>query len=77
MMAGKVTEFAKKRFEQGDKNVSQYLAQVNAQINQDLQSKSAGKNSNDAKNLVNSKQIVSKEKIFIFIQTNSSFYKKI
>ena len=30
MMAGKVTEFAKKRFEQGDKNVSQYLAQVNA-----------------------------------------------
>jgi hypothetical protein len=76
-MAGKVTEFAKKRFEQGDKNVSQYLAQVNAQINQDLQSKSAGKNSNDAKNLVNSKQIVSKEKIFIFIQTNSSFYKKI
>jgi len=26
MMSGKVTEFAKKRFEQGDKNVSQYLA---------------------------------------------------
>ena len=74
MMAGKVTEFAKKRFEQGDKNVSQYLAQVNAQINQDLQSKSAVKNANDAKNLVNSKQVVSIEKIFIFIQTNSPFY---
>lgn len=26
MMQGKVTEFAKKRFEQGDKNVAQYLA---------------------------------------------------
>jgi len=30
MMAGRVTEYAKKRFEEGDKNVQQYLAQVKA-----------------------------------------------
>jgi len=28
LMAGEVTEFAKKKIEQGDKNVAQYLAQV-------------------------------------------------
>jgi hypothetical protein len=41
MMAGKVTEFAKKRFEEGNKDVAQYLAQVKAQVAEDLQKKSA------------------------------------
>jgi hypothetical protein len=41
MMEGKVTEFAKKRFEHGNKDVAQYLAQVKAQVAQDLQKKSA------------------------------------
>jgi hypothetical protein len=33
MMKGKVTEFAKKRFEHGNPNVEQYLSQMNSQIN--------------------------------------------
>jgi hypothetical protein len=66
MMDGKVTEFAKKRFEQGNKDVAQYLAQVKAQVASDLQKKSASmtekkaqntqKAAVDAKNLVNNKQ---------------------
>jgi hypothetical protein len=64
MMAGRVTEFAKKRFEEGDKNVAQYLAQVKAQVAQDLQNKNTGKEkakeaqktTTTAKNLVNNKQ---------------------
>jgi hypothetical protein len=66
MMEGKVTEFAKKRFEQGNKDVTQYLAQVKAQVAEDLQKKSAAasekkssatqKAAVDAKNLVNNKQ---------------------
>jgi hypothetical protein len=36
MMAGSVTEFAKKRFEEGNKDVATYLAQVKAQVAQDL-----------------------------------------
>jgi len=36
MMAGKVTEFAKKRFEHGNTDVAQYLAQVKAQVATDL-----------------------------------------
>lgn len=69
MMAGKVTEFAKKRFEEGNKDVATYLAQVKAQVAQDLQKKSAAatekkthstqKTSVNAKNLVNNKQTVS------------------
>ena len=69
-MAGKVTEFAKKRFEEGNKDVAQYLAQVKAQVAQDLQKKSAAmtdkksqatqKTTVNAKNLVNNKQTVSK-----------------
>ena len=43
MMAGKVTEFAKKRFEEGNKDVATYLAQVKAQVANDLQKKSAAK----------------------------------
>jgi hypothetical protein len=30
MMQGKVTEYAKKKFEQGNTNVEQYLNQMNA-----------------------------------------------
>lgn len=66
MMEGKVTEFAKKRFEQGNKDVAQYLAQIKAQVGEDLQKKSAAatekkaqatqKAAVDAKNLVNNKQ---------------------
>jgi hypothetical protein len=66
MMEGKVTEFAKKRFEQGNKDVATYLAQVKAQVASDLQKKSAAstekksqatqKTAVDAKNLVNNKQ---------------------
>jgi hypothetical protein len=41
MMAGKVTEFAKKRFEEGNTDVSQYLAQVKAQVSQDLEANAA------------------------------------
>lgn len=37
MMAGKVTEFAKKRFEQGNQNVDEYLSQMNTQLSADLQ----------------------------------------
>lgn len=67
MMAGRVTEFAKKRFEEGDKNVAQYLAQVKAQVAQDLQEKNTGKEkaqqaqktTTSVKSLVNNKQTVS------------------
>jgi hypothetical protein len=41
MMAGKVTEFAKRRFEEGNTNVNEYLAQVKAQVSQDLQANAA------------------------------------
>jgi hypothetical protein len=41
MMAGKVTEFAKKRFEEGNTDVSKYLAQVKAQVSQDLEANAA------------------------------------
>jgi len=43
MMAGQVTEFAKKRFEAGNQDVHQYLAQVQQQVNQDLQATAAFK----------------------------------
>jgi len=61
MMDGKVTEFAKKRFNEGDKNVAQYLAQVKAQISEDLKGKEKDaskdkKSAPDAKSLVNTKQ---------------------
>jgi len=36
MMSGQVTEFAKKKFEAGNQDVNQYLAQVKKQVNQDL-----------------------------------------
>ena len=57
MMAGRVTEYAKKRFEEGDKNVQQYLAQVKAQISKDLAKKDG--TAPVAQNLVNTKQSVS------------------
>ena len=41
MMQGKVTEFAKKRFEEGNQNVNQYLQQMNSQLASDLQTNSA------------------------------------
>ena len=37
MMKGKVTEFAKKKFSEGNRNVDQYLNQMNAQVAQDMQ----------------------------------------
>jgi len=37
MMQGKVTEFAKKRFENGNQNVDEYLTQMNTQLSADLQ----------------------------------------
>lgn len=43
MMDGKVTEFAKKRFQEGNKDVAQYLAQVKAQVANDLKNKSVAK----------------------------------
>jgi len=43
MMEGKVTEFAKKRFEDGNQDVNQYLSQVKSQINMDLQANAAMK----------------------------------
>jgi hypothetical protein len=67
MIEGKVTVFAKKRFEQGDKNVAQYLAQINAQVDTDLKHKIMGKEkavqkaATNAKNLVNNKQTSTKE----------------
>lgn len=36
MMAGQVTEFAKKKFENGNTNVAQYLAQVKEQVTQEM-----------------------------------------
>jgi hypothetical protein len=72
-MQGKVTEFAKKRFEEGNKDVAQYLAQVKAQVAQDLQKKSAAsvekksqvtqKTAVNAKNLVNNKQTAKQQKL--------------
>lgn len=41
MMQGKVTEFAKKKFEQGNTHVEQYLNQMNAQVASDLRANSA------------------------------------
>lgn len=71
MMQGKVTEFAKKRFEEGNKDVATYLAQVKAQVASDLQKKSSAKVEKkssmthkaavDAKSLVNNKQAVSQK----------------
>jgi len=69
MMKGKVTEFAKKRFAEGDRNVSQYLAQINAQVDSDLKHKIKGKNSanqktaGNAKSLVNNKQSKKEENL--------------
>lgn len=69
-MEGKVTEFAKKRFEEGNKDVAQYLAQIKSQVSSDLEKKSLAKTDKKAtitqkssvvaKNLVNNKQTVSK-----------------
>lgn len=65
MIDGTVTEFAKKKFEQGDKNVAQYLAQIKAQVNEGIQHKTEQKANVtqkvavDAKNLVNATQAVS------------------
>jgi hypothetical protein len=46
MMQGKVTEFAKKRFEDGNPHVDQYLSQVSSQVNNDLQASAALKSLN-------------------------------
>lgn len=46
MMHGKVTEFAKKRFEDGNPRVDQYLSQVSSQVNNDLQANAALKTLN-------------------------------
>jgi len=43
MMQGKVTEFAKKKFEEGNTHVDQYLNQMNAQVSADLRVKSTEK----------------------------------
>ena len=43
MMQGKVTEFAKKKFEEGNTHVDQYLTQMNAQVSADLKQKNAEK----------------------------------
>jgi len=40
-MQGKVTEFAKKKFQEGNTNVEQYLNQINAQVAADLRAKNA------------------------------------
>jgi|TARA_B110001450_G_scaffold252723_1_gene274975 acetylglutamate synthase len=48
MMSGQVTEFAKKRFEAGNQDVNQYLSQVKAQVNQDLQANVAIKSLENA-----------------------------
>ena len=53
MMSGQVTEFAKKKFEAGNQDVNQYLAQVKQQVNQDLQANVA------LKTLENASQAVS------------------
>ena len=81
MMAGKVTEFAKKRFEDGKTDVAQYLAQVKSQVANDLKNKSNAKTEKkstntskatvNAKNLVNNKQTVSNIKNLNF-QTNNA-----
>jgi len=57
MMQGKVTEFAKKKFEEGNTNVNQYLTQINAQVTQDLKQKSAEK-SMDSNQKVSIKLII-------------------
>jgi len=59
MMQGKVTEFAKKKFEEGNTNVNQYLTQINAQVTQDLKQKSAEKSmdSNQKKQAELNKQL--------------------
>jgi len=49
MMQGKVTDFAKKKFEEGNTNVEQYLGQMNAQVASDLRSNSANKASDNDK----------------------------
>lgn len=43
MMQGKVTEYAKRKFEQGNTHVEQYLNQMNAQVASDLRANSAVK----------------------------------
>jgi hypothetical protein len=43
MMQGKVTEFAKKKFEEGNMHVEQYLNQINAQVAADLHASSQSK----------------------------------
>jgi len=72
-MAGKVTEFAKKRFEDGKTDVAQYLAQVKSQVANDLKNKSNSKTEKkstntskatvNAKNLVNNKQTTTEDKL--------------
>jgi hypothetical protein len=73
MMEGKVTEFAKKRFEEGNKDVAQYLAQIKSQVSSDLEKKSLAKTDKKAtitqkssvvaKNLVNNKQTAKEDKL--------------
>jgi hypothetical protein len=43
MMQGKVTEYAKKKFEEGNTNVNQYLNQMNAQVASDIRASSSAK----------------------------------
>ena len=43
MMQGKVTEYAKKTFEEGNTHVEQYLNQMNAQVAADIRANSAQK----------------------------------
>ena len=68
MMQGKVTEFAKKRFEDGNPHVDQYLSQVSSQVNNDLQASAALKSLNSVD------QKVSKFKIIIRINFNGFLY---
>lgn len=41
MMKGKVTEFAKKKFEEGNQNVDEYLKAMNMQLASDLKANGA------------------------------------
>jgi len=55
MMQGKVTEFAKKKFEEGNTNVEQYLNQMNAQVASDLRAGNANKATDTDKKVSNLK----------------------
>lgn len=52
-MQGKVTEYAKKKFEEGNTHVEQYLNQMNAQVASDLRASSAAKDTDKKKEELN------------------------